>query len=130
MIAILVMCCAVASFAIQDAISKHLSAGYPAVEVAWFRYTFGVVAIAAVLPWLQPRTALVSRRPLQQVVRGVLLYTSTVLFVVAIYWMPLATATAIGFVSPCSSPRSRSPSSARRWGRAAGPRSASASSAS
>lgn len=100
MAAILVMCCAVASFAIQDAISKHLSAGYPAVEVAWFRYTFGVVAIAAVLPWLEPRTALVSRRPLHQVVRGVLLYASTVLFVVAIYWMPLATATAIGFVSP------------------------------
>jgi drug/metabolite transporter (DMT)-like permease len=100
MAGIAIMLGAVALFAIQDTISKHLSAGYPAVEVAWFRYTFGFAAILLALPWLEPKTAVVSRRPGLQVLRGVLLYSSTVLFVVAIYWMPLATATAIGFISP------------------------------
>ena len=94
------MLAAVALFAIQDTISKHLSAGYPAVEVAWFRYVSGLVAVLLVLPWLGPRTALVSRRPGFQILRGVLLYASTVLFVAAIYFIPLPTATAIGFVSP------------------------------
>ncbi len=100
MVAIAIMLCAVACFAGQDTISKYLSAGYPAVEVAWFRYTFSVVAIALVLPWLQPATAVRSQRPKLQVVRGVLLYSSTVLFVIAVYYVPLTTATAIGFISP------------------------------
>ena len=100
MVAIAIMLCAVACFAGQDTISKYLSAGYPAVEVAWFRYTFSVVAIALVLPWLQPATAIRSQRPKLQVVRGVLLYSSTVLFVIAVYYVPLTTATAIGFISP------------------------------
>jgi len=97
---ILYMMAAVALFAIQDTISKHLSAGYPAVEVAWFRYVSGLAAVLLLLPWLGARTALSSRRPGFQVLRGVLLYSSTVLFVMAIYYIPLPTATAIGFVSP------------------------------
>lgn len=100
MVAILIMLAAVALFAGQDTISKYLSSGYPAVEVAWFRYTFSIVAIAAVLPWLEPRTAIRSQRPKLQIMRGVLLYSSTVLFVIAVYYVPLTTATAIGFISP------------------------------
>jgi drug/metabolite transporter (DMT)-like permease len=97
---IAIMLGAVALFAIQDTISKHLSAGYPAVEVAWFRYVSGFIVILAALPWLEPRTAFISRRPGAQILRGVMLYSSTVLFVAAIYYIPLSTATAIGFVSP------------------------------
>jgi drug/metabolite transporter (DMT)-like permease len=99
-VGIAMMLGAVALFAVQDTISKHLSAGYPAVEVAWFRYVSGFAVLLLALPWLDPRTAVVSRRPGFQVLRGVLLYASTVLFVVAIYYIPLSTATAIGFVSP------------------------------
>ncbi|MBM3533181.1 MAG: DMT family transporter [Alphaproteobacteria bacterium] len=97
---IAIMCAAVALFAIQDTISKYLSAGYPAVEVAWFRYVSGVLAVLALLPWLGGKSAFRSRRPGQQILRGVMLYSSTVLFVAAIYYIPLPTATAIGFVSP------------------------------
>ena len=91
---------AVGLFAVQDTVSKHLSTGYPAVEVAWFRYASGFVVLLLALPWLDPGTALRSRRPGFQLLRGALLYTSTVLFVVAVYYIPLSTATAIGFVSP------------------------------
>jgi drug/metabolite transporter (DMT)-like permease len=94
------MMAAVALFAIQDTISKQLSAGYPAVEVAWFRYVSGLIAVLPALPWLGGRTAFVSRRPGLQLLRGAMLYSSTVLFVAAIYYIPLPTATAIGFVSP------------------------------
>jgi drug/metabolite transporter (DMT)-like permease len=97
---IAIMMGAVALFAIQDTISKHLSAGYPAVEVAWFRYVSGFLVILAALPWLGGRTAFVSRRPGLQLLRGAMLYSSTVLFVAAIYYIPLPTATAIGFISP------------------------------
>lgn len=97
---IALMLVAVALFAVQDTVAKHLSAGYPAVQIAWARYVFSLVFILALLPWLQPRTALASRRPGLQALRGLLLYASTVIFILAVTYIPLATATSIGFVSP------------------------------
>jgi drug/metabolite transporter (DMT)-like permease len=97
---IALMMVAVALFAVQDTLAKHLSGGYPAVQIAWARYVFSLIFILALLPWLGPRTALVTRRPVLQVMRGVLLYASTLIFIVAVSHIPLATATAIGFVSP------------------------------
>lgn len=97
---ILLMLAAVALFAVQDTIAKHLSGAYPAVEIAWARYILSLVCILLCLPWLGVREAVVSRKPALQVARGVLLYGATLLFVVAVSYLPLATATAIGFVSP------------------------------
>jgi drug/metabolite transporter (DMT)-like permease len=100
MTGIALMLCAVATFAVQDTCAKYLAGAYPAVQVAWARYAISLVLILAALPWLGARSALVSRRPGLQLLRGVMLYTSTLLFVLAVGYIPLATATAIGFVSP------------------------------
>lgn len=100
MTGIALMLCAVATFAVQDTFAKYLTGAYPAVQVAWARYAISLAFILAALPWLGARSALVSRRPGLQLMRGVMLYTSTLLFVVAVTYIPLATATAIGFISP------------------------------
>lgn len=97
---IAVMLVAVSLFAVQDTAAKQLSGAYPAVEVAWARYFFSLVFVLLALPWSGRRAVLVSLRPGLQLLRGVFLYTSTLLFVLAVSHMPLATATAIGFVSP------------------------------
>lgn len=97
---IVMMLAAVALFAVQDTLAKQLSGGYPAVEVAWARYVTSLVCILACLPWLGGRAALTSRRPGLQLGRGVLLYGATLLFVMSVTYLPLTTATAIGFVSP------------------------------
>lgn len=97
---IAVMLVAVSLFAVQDTVAKQLTSGYPAVEIAWVRYFFSLVFVLLALPWFGRGTVLVSRRPGLQLLRGVLLYSSTLLFVIAVTYIPLATATAIGFISP------------------------------
>ena len=97
---IAVMLVAVSLFAVQDTVAKQLTGAYPAVEIAWTRYFFSLVFVLLALPWLGRKAPLVSRRPGLQLLRGVFLYTSTLFFVLAVSHMPLATATAIGFIAP------------------------------
>lgn len=86
-------------FSTSDALAKYLGANLPPVEVAWIRYgTFVVMAIALKLG--TPGIRLRVRSPAQQVVRGVMLVLSSVLFMIALKFLPLAEASSIGFVSP------------------------------
>jgi drug/metabolite transporter (DMT)-like permease len=68
------------------------------VEVVWGRY---LVILALLTPPIlrQPRL-LVSRRPILQLVRGVGVMASAVLFIAGLARLPLADASAIGFTSP------------------------------
>ena len=82
-----------------DAVSKVLAETYDPIEVAWGRFAFVQLFL---LPFiLRPGVpALRSRRPTMQVLRALCILGSSILFVAALAHLPIADATAIGFVSP------------------------------
>jgi drug/metabolite transporter (DMT)-like permease len=91
---------AVAFFAISDSISKWLSARHPVPLLVWARWSAQVLAM---LIWLAPRmgTGMVRTRQLRmQLVRGVLLIGSSLFFMSALKYMPLAEATALNYTTP------------------------------
>ena len=90
----------VSLFSVSDALTKRLGETLPAVEVAWLRYgTF--LAIASILLLRAPgRGLLRSRAPGLQVLRGLGVVASAILFITGLQHLHLAEATAINFISP------------------------------
>jgi len=97
---ILLMIAAGSLFTVMDATAKYLSQSLPLIEVAWGRYVFH----AATLPFIVARNGgfatIRSQRLGLQLLRSVFLLGSTVLFWLALKFIPLADATAISFVGP------------------------------
>lgn len=96
----LLMLAAIGLFSSLDLCAKYLSQTLPVLEVSWARY-FGHFAIMVV--FLAPKHGmglLRTNRPMLQLVRSLLLLGCTVGFFLAISYIPLADAAAIGFVSP------------------------------
>jgi drug/metabolite transporter (DMT)-like permease len=91
--------CACAVFAVADVTSKYLSTGLPIVEIAWIRYVL-FLGIAATLAARAPERAFQPRNPRLQIVRGLCVTGSSVLFVYGIREMTMAQATTISFLSP------------------------------
>lgn len=83
-----------------DMVSKLLTLEIPPLQVTWLRYgTFTVIMLAIV--WRRGgRDRLRTQRPMLQFLRGVGVLSSSVFFVMALKYMPLADATATGFVAP------------------------------
>lgn len=81
--------------------AKYLSrTGMPSVEIAWIRF---LVFVAILLPIvLAPASGnpMRSTRPLLQVFRGLGLLCSSIFFIMALGYLPIAEATATGFISP------------------------------
>lgn len=97
--AILLVIAAVALFSLSDTLAKVLRGTLPAVEVAWLRYvTF--VGFALALTARSRFAGLRPRRPALQVVRGLALLGSAVLFITGLSHLPVAEATSISFVAP------------------------------
>ena len=97
---ILLILLAIACFASMDALAKFLLQSHEMPQVVWARYTFHLLAMALILgPHRLPRL-LATKRPLAQILRASLLLASTAMFFTAISYIPLADASAIGFVSP------------------------------
>lgn len=91
---------AVALFAVMDTLSKYLTLFYPVTTILWTRYLFHTLLVVSVLG---PRLGLGlvrTGRPGIQVVRGLLLVGTSLVFVTATKYMPIAEATAIQFLSP------------------------------
>ena len=107
-------------FAFVDAQAKYLSERLPVLQIAWALH-FGMFVAVAVVIW--PRTGLAilrTRRPKLQLLRGVLVVLSSVLFLTAISFVPLADAVAVSFVAPLiitvlSALILREPVGLRRW---------------
>ena len=84
----------------SDATSKYLSKTLPSVEIAWVRFLiFALVMIPAMMPG-SPIFALRTQRPVLQIVRGIALLGSSVLFISGLRFLPIAEASATSFVSP------------------------------
>ncbi|AOG06370.1 DMT family transporter [Bosea sp. RAC05] len=83
-----------------DMVSKLLTQQISPLQVSWLRYcTFTLIMLGIV--WRRGGLARLStQRPVLQVLRGIGLLASSVLFVMALRYMPLADATATGFVAP------------------------------
>ncbi|HEY5794719.1 MAG TPA: DMT family transporter [Bosea sp. (in: a-proteobacteria)] len=84
----------------SDMASKLLTREIPPLQVTWLRYgTFTAIMLAIV--WRRGGLErLRTQRPMLQFLRGVGVLASSVLFVMALKYMPLADATATGFVAP------------------------------
>lgn len=84
----------------SDVTAKYLSATLPSIEITWIRFlTFAAIMLPAMLPGL-PLYALRTGRPGLQVMRGVALLGSSLLFISGLRFLPIAEASATGFVSP------------------------------
>jgi drug/metabolite transporter (DMT)-like permease len=81
-------------FVSMDAIVKQLVQTYPLTQVAWARFFFHAILLAAVLGRRLPTTFATRRRGLQ-ILRSGLLLVTTLQFFGGLYFMPLADTTAI-----------------------------------
>ena len=97
---IALVCAAVVLFICMDTTAKYLAARLPVLEVIWARYLLSWLLAAVVfsprMGWRLWRT----RRLGTQLARGVALVASTLCFVSALVYLPLAEALALGLVSP------------------------------
>jgi drug/metabolite transporter (DMT)-like permease len=81
-------------FVSMDAVVKQLIQTYPVPQVAWARFFFHAILMAAVLGRRLPATFATRRRGLQ-VLRSGLLLVTTLQFFGGLYFLPLADMTAI-----------------------------------
>ncbi len=86
-------------FAVADATAKYLSMSLPIIEIAWIRYVI-FLGLAACLARQTPWRVLRPRNPKLQLLRGVCVTGSSVLFVYGVRQMPMAEAASISFLSP------------------------------
>ena len=85
---------------VSDTTAKYLSATLPAVEIAWIRFlVFALIMSPAMVPG-SPLYAMPSDRRVLQLLRGAALLGSSLIFIVSLRFLPIAEASATGFVSP------------------------------
>lgn len=97
---IVLMVAAVGLFVCMDTIAKYLTRWYPPPLIAWARYASNLLVLLAFLAATRQLGRLRSARPALQFARGLLLALSTLLFFTSLRVLPLADASAIGFVMP------------------------------
>jgi drug/metabolite transporter (DMT)-like permease len=84
----------------SDVTAKYLSATLPSIEIAWIRFlVFALIMSPAMVPG-SPLYALHTGRPGLHVMRGVALLGSSLFFISGLRFLPIAEASATGFVSP------------------------------
>jgi drug/metabolite transporter (DMT)-like permease len=84
----------------SDVTAKYLSATLPSIEITWIRFlTFALIMAPAMLPG-SPLFALQTKRPGLQLLRGAALLGSSLFFISGLRFLPIAEASATGFVSP------------------------------
>ena len=98
LVGIVALLASTALFPVSDIASKMLTATLPGIEVAWMRYLVFVVMTVPLL--LRDPSLIRTARPGLLTGRAVASALSTALFIVAFGTMPVANATAIGFLAP------------------------------
>jgi drug/metabolite transporter (DMT)-like permease len=85
---------------VSDVTAKYLSATLPSIEIAWIRFlVFALIMVPAMVPGTAIY-ALRSTRPGFQLLRGAALLGSSLFFITGLRYLPIAEASATGFVSP------------------------------
>ena len=97
---ILLIVIAIATFSVMDTIAKYLSHSYPVGSVVWARYAINLIVLSAFMIARGEVRRIKTARPATQVVRGLMLGASTLLYFTSLTKLPLAEAASIGFVLP------------------------------
>jgi drug/metabolite transporter (DMT)-like permease len=91
---------AVFCFAIVHALAKWLGQDYPAVQILFFRYLFGLLPVAVFVWRSGGLPVLRTRRPATHALRAGLLFVALLLFFEALQSLPLAEVIAVYFTAP------------------------------
>ena len=84
----------------SDVTAKYLSGTLPSIEIAWIRFlVFAAIMFPAMVPG-SPLFALRTPRRGLQLLRGAALLGSSLFFISGLRFLPIAEASATGFVSP------------------------------
>ena len=84
----------------SDATAKYLSATLPSIEIAWIRFlVFAVIMVPSMLPG-SPLYAMKTERRGLHLLRGTALLGSSLFFITGLRFLPIAEASATGFVAP------------------------------
>lgn len=93
------MVCAMFLFSAGDTLAKLLTDSFHPVQIIWFRQ-LGLLCGVLVLLSIKGRAVLTTHQPVLQIIRGVLVVTSSLLFVFAVRYTSLVDAVAASFVAP------------------------------
>jgi drug/metabolite transporter (DMT)-like permease len=93
---LLATCC----FGCLDTMSKYLVAYYPASSLVWIRYVLQTVVMAAIFVPRMGMRLVRTTYPGVQLVRGLMLVLSSVVFVMALNYMQIAEVASIVFLAP------------------------------
>lgn len=94
------MLAAMMCLASSDAVSKALTATLPPIEVAWMRFLVFTPIMLVLVARAGGTSAVRSKKPVLQLLRGLGVVGSAILFITALHFLPMAQATAVFFVSP------------------------------
>jgi drug/metabolite transporter (DMT)-like permease len=84
----------------SDVTAKYLAATLPSIEIAWIRFlVFALIMVPAMVPG-SPLYAMRTERLGFQLLRGAALLGSSLFFISGLRYLPIAEASATGFVSP------------------------------
>ena len=85
---------------VSDVTAKYLSATLPSIEIAWLRFlVFAMIMVPAMVPG-SPLFALKTHSIPLQLMRGAALLGSSLFFISGLRYLPIAVASATGFISP------------------------------
>jgi drug/metabolite transporter (DMT)-like permease len=85
---------------VSDVTAKYLSATLPSIEIAWIRFVvFAIIMVPAMTPG-SPLFALPTNRLGLQLLRGLTVLASSLFFISGLSFLPIAEASATGFVAP------------------------------
>lgn len=96
---LILMTCGFFAFSCADMFSKVLTADFHAFQITWTRL-FGLMAAVLVLLAMKGPGILRTQRMGLQVFRGVIAVISSLSFVIAIRYVPLAEGVAVSFIAP------------------------------
>ena len=94
------MVLAVSTFTCLDTTSKYLAQHYPVPAIVWARYVVHMLLMLAVLAPRMGMQLLHTANLRLQIIRGVVLTASSLVFLGALSLMPLAEAASIAFMTP------------------------------
>ncbi|QDW37484.1 DMT family transporter [Bradyrhizobium sp. KBS0727] len=84
----------------SDVTAKYLSATLPSIEITWIRFlTFAMIMVPAMVPG-SPLFALQTNRLSLHLLRGLTILGSSLFFISGLRFLPIAEASATGFVAP------------------------------
>ena len=91
---------AMACFAALDTLTKYISSSVPIFMAIWFRYTVQAVLTSAVVLPLRGKQILYTVHPKFQILRGMLLVSTSLLAFLSLKFMPVGEFTAVMMIAP------------------------------